>query len=131
MHTIVQRGSVTVEYKKKKMRSSVVLLLLLLKTLTFSCAQVDNRRELRVAFITSFGGEYDSSVAVPAVRLAASKINENQTLLVDYKLVVELVENITVAKTSANSKVSLCFSPLGHAYIPLMQSHKLSYSGQL
>ena len=62
---------------------------------------MDNRTELRVAFITSFGGEYDSSIAVPAVRLAASKINENQTLLADYKLVVELVE----AENFANSKV--------------------------
>lgn len=90
------------------MRSSFVVLFLLLKALTFSCAQVDsdNRTELHVAFITSFGGEYDSSVAVPAARLAASRINENQTLLPDYKLVVELVENRTVAKKSANSMVS-------------------------
>ena len=89
------------------MRSNFVVLFLLLKVLT-SCAQVDsdNRTELHVAFITSFGGEYDSSVAVPAARLAASRINENQTLLPDYKLVVELVENRTVAKKSANSMVS-------------------------
>ena len=84
-----------------------MVLFLLLKALT-SCEQVDgdNRTELHVAFITSFGGEYDSSVAVPAARLAASRINENQTLLPDYKLVVELVENRTVAKKSANSMVS-------------------------
>jgi hypothetical protein len=88
------------------MRSSVVVLSLLLKALAFSCAQEDNRTELHIAFITSFGGEYDSSVAVPAVRLAASRINENQTLLTDYKLVVELVENSNVAKKSANSMVS-------------------------
>jgi hypothetical protein len=83
-----------------------VVLFLLLKVLAFSCAQEDNRTELHIAFITSFGGEYDSSVAVPAVRLAASRINENQTLLTDYKLVVELVENSNVAKKSANSMVS-------------------------
>lgn len=88
-----------------------MVLYLLLKVLTFSCAQVDNRTELHIAFITSFGGEYDSSVAVPAVRLAASKINENQALLADYKLVVELVENSDVAKTSANSKVSFRHVP--------------------
>ena len=84
-----------------------MVLSLLLKVLTFTCAQVDNRTELHIAFVTSFGGEYDSSVAVPAVRLAASKINENQTLLPDYKLVVELVENSAVAERSANSKVNL------------------------
>ena len=83
----------------------MVVLYLLLKVLAFSCAQVDNRTELHVAFIASFAGEYDSSVAVPAVRLAASKINANATLLSDYKLVVELVEDSTVAKASANSKV--------------------------
>ena len=83
-----------------------MVLLLILKALAFSCAQEDNRTELHIAFITSFGGEYDSSVAVPAARLAASKINENRTLLVDYKLVVELVEDRIVANTSANSMVS-------------------------
>ena len=67
--------------------------------------QVDNRTELHIAFITSFGGEYDSSVAVPAVRLAANTINENDTLLSDYKLVVELVEDQTTAENFANSKV--------------------------
>ena len=50
-----------------------MILCLLLKVLTFSSAQEDNRTELHIAFIASFGGEHDSSVAVPAVRLAASK----------------------------------------------------------
>lgn len=84
-----------------------MILTLLLKILTFSSAQVDNRTELHIAFITSFGGEYDSSVAVPAVRLAARKINENQTLLPDYKLVVELIESRTAAEAFANSNVSI------------------------
>lgn len=97
------------------MWSSVVILSLLLKALTFSSAQVDNRTELHIAFITSFGGEYDSSITVPAVRLAASKINENQTLLVDYKLVVELVESRAVAEGSANSNVSLPTETCKHA----------------
>ena len=79
--------------------------LLLAIFISYGSGQMDNRTELHIAFITSFSGEYDSSVAVPAVRLAASKINENETLLSDYKLVVELVENGTVAKASANSKV--------------------------
>ena len=66
---------------------------------------MDNRTELHVAFITSFGGEYDSSIAVPAVRLAASRINENDTILSDYTLVVELVEDRNIAENFANSMV--------------------------
>lgn len=79
---------------------------LLLATLVYyTTGQLDNRTELHVAFITSFSGEYDSSIAVPAVRLAASKINENDTILTNYELVVELVEDSRTAENSANSKV--------------------------
>lgn len=86
------------------LRSQIFSLLLAL-FVNCGSGQVDNRTELHVAFITSFNGEYDSSIAVPAVRLAASKINENQTLLSNYKLVMELVEDRTTAENFANSKV--------------------------
>ena len=79
----------------------------LLATVLVCCTtgQMDNQTELHVAFITSFGGEYDSSIAVPAARLAASRINENDTVLSDYKLVVELVEDRSTAENFANSMV--------------------------
>lgn len=79
----------------------------LLATVLVCCTtgQMDNRTELHVAFITSFGGEYDSSIAVPAARLAINKINENDTVLSDYKLVVELVEDRNTAENFANSMV--------------------------
>ena len=79
----------------------------LLATVLVCCTmgQMDNRTELHVAFITSFGGEYDSSIAVPAVRLAVNRINENDTVLSDYKLVVELVEDRNRAENFANSMV--------------------------
>ena len=67
--------------------------------------QSDNKTELHVAFITSFEGEYDSSIAVPAVRLAAQRVNEDSSILSDHRIVVELVDDRTVARNFANSKV--------------------------
>ena len=81
------------------------LLAAMLSLVCCTTGQVDNRTELHVAFITSFGGEYDSSIAVPAVRLAANRINENDAVLLDYKLVVELVEDRNTAENFANSMV--------------------------
>ena len=79
---------------------------MLLTALIYSgSAQYDNRTELRVAFITSFEGEYDSSIAAPAVRLAANNVNENESILPGYRLVVELVDDRTTARRYANSKV--------------------------
>ena len=86
----------------------IQLLLVLLTTVVCRGShgeEADNRTELHIAFITSFGGEFDSSVAVPAVQLAADKVNEDESLLPDHKLVVELIDDFTVAKTFANSKV--------------------------
>ena len=83
---------------------------LLAALLCCTAGQLDNRTELHIAFITSFGGEYDSSVAVPAVALAASRINDDDTMLFDYKLVVELVEDQNTAESFANSKVYASYS---------------------
>ena len=91
--------------EKPRMLQSQFFSLLLAVLVCCTTGQVDNRTELHIAFITSFGGEYDSSIAVPAVRLAASKINENNAILSDYRLVVELVEDRTIAENFANSKV--------------------------
>ena len=77
--------------------------------LAIACANVaraaHNLTDLHVAFITSFEGDFDSSVAVPAARLAASKVNEDESILPGYRLVVELVEDRAVAEQYANSKV--------------------------
>lgn len=88
------------------MKNNVLLLCLL----AIACANVgaqtaENITELHVAFITSFEGDYDSSVAVPAARLAAEKINDDESLLPGYRLVVELVESRAIAEQYANSKV--------------------------
>jgi hypothetical protein len=93
--------------EKSRMLWSKFFSLPLLAAVLICCTtgQLDNRTELHIAFITSFGGEYDSSIAVPAVRLAASRINENSAILSDYKLVVELVEDRSTAENSANSMV--------------------------
>ena len=83
-----------------------ILSCLLFKALiTLVISQSDNRTELHVAFITSFEGEYDSSVAAPAVRLAAQRVNEDDSILPGYRVVVELVDNRIVAESFANSKV--------------------------
>lgn len=79
-----------------------VLILLLATLASFARGQ---DKELHIAFITSFDGEYDSSVTVPAVQLATEEVNKNDTILPGYKLVVELIDNITVARSFANSKV--------------------------
>ena len=98
--------------KSTKMKKNLLLLCLL----AVACANVgaqelENITDLHVAFITSFEGDYDSSVAVPAARLAADKINEDENLLPGYRLVVELVESRAVAEEYANSKVhtAACF----------------------
>lgn len=87
------------------MKTSLIFCLLLTALIYSGSAQYDNRTELRVAFITSFGGEYDSSIAAPAVRLAANNVNENESILPGYRLVVELVDDRTTARRYANSKV--------------------------
>lgn len=83
-----------------------VLLSLLLGTLVcHGSEEADNRTELHIAFITSFEGDYDSSVTVPAVQVATKEVNKNDALLPGYRLVVELIDNLTVARAFANSKV--------------------------
>ena len=90
------------------MKTQLVNLLTLSLLIFCGSAQEEgNLTDLHVAFITSFEGDFDSSVAVPAVRLAASKVNEDESILPGYRLVVELVEDRTVAEQYANSKVQL------------------------
>ena len=74
----------------------------LLATLLF-CGR--GQVEIHIAFITSFEGEYDSSVTVPAVQLATNRINNDPGVLGGHKLVVELIDNITIARSFANSQV--------------------------
>ena len=85
-----------------KGRPQVLILLLLATTANFGNGQLDS--ELHVAFITSFGGEFDSSVTVPAVKLASEAVNRD-SILPGYKLVVELTENLAVARNFTNSEV--------------------------
>ena len=68
-------------------------------------AQTDNRAEIHVAFITSFGGKYNSSGVIPAVQLATELINNRTDLLTGYELVIEAIENPTVARMNADSGV--------------------------
>ena len=86
-----------------KSRPQVLILLLLATIANFGNGQLDV--ELHVAFITSFEGEFDSSVTVPAVRLATKAVNSDSRILRGYKLVVELIENITVTRNLTNSEV--------------------------
>ena len=88
----------------EKMRLLEILLTLLMLAVC-SKGQADSRAELHIAFITSFEGEFDSSVTVPAVRLAAQQVNNDTSILENYRFVVELIEDATVARTFANSKV--------------------------
>jgi len=46
----------------------------------------DNKTELYIAFITSFGKQYNSSGTVPALELALDVINNCSEVLRDYKL---------------------------------------------
>ena len=85
------------------MRPLEILTLLILAVCAWE--QTDNRAELHIAFITSFEGEFDSSVTVPAVRLATQQVNNDTSILRNYRLVVELIEDVTVARTFVNSKV--------------------------
>ena len=85
-----------------KSRPQVLTLLLLATIANFGNGQP----ELHVAFITSFEGEFDSSVTVPAVQLARDAVNRDSTILPGYKLVVELIENLTVARNFTNSEVN-------------------------
>ena len=61
--------------------------------------------EIHIAFITSFDGDYDSSVTVPAVQLARDQVNADPNILPGHRLVVELIDNITIARSFANSQV--------------------------
>lgn len=78
------------------------VVLLLFGTLV-SCGR--GQVEIHIAFITSFDGEYDSSVAIPAVQLATEQVNSDSGILLGHRLVVELIDNITVARNFANSQV--------------------------
>ena len=80
------------------------VLLLLVGTLV-CCGRGQSPVEIHIAFITSFDGEYDSSVTVPAVQLATQQVNSDPILLPGHKLVVELIDNITIARNFANSQV--------------------------
>ena len=71
--------------------------------------------EIHIAFITSFDGEYDSSVTVPAVQLARDQVNANPSILPGHRLVVELIENITVARSFANSQVREIIAVIIHS----------------
>lgn len=53
-------------------------------------APPDNRTELRILYITSFGGEYNSSGSIPAVEIAMEQINNSSDILEDYRLVYEV-----------------------------------------
>lgn len=86
--------------------SQVIFLLLASLAVCCNGQSSDNRTELHIAFITSFEGEYDSSVTVPAVQLATERVNREGSILPGYKLVVELIDNFTVARSFANSKVN-------------------------
>ena len=46
----------------------------------------DNKTELYIAFITSYGKQYNSSGTVPALELALEEINNSSEVLRDYKL---------------------------------------------
>lgn len=71
--------------------------------------------EIHIAFITSFDGEYDSSVTVPAVQLARDQVNADPSILPGHRLVVELIENITVARSFANSQVREIIAVIIHS----------------
>lgn len=88
------------------MRPLEILSLLLGALAVCTTGQGDGRAELHIAFITSFEGEFDSSVTVPAVQLATEQVNNDTSVLTDYRLVVELIDNVTVARRYANSKVN-------------------------
>ena len=45
-----------------------------------------NKTELYIAFITSYGKQYNSSGTVPALELALEEINNSSEVLRDYKL---------------------------------------------
>ena len=64
--------------------------LLLLLSLARGQDAADNRTELRILYITSFGGEYDSSGSIPAVEIALEQINNRSDILEDYRLVYEV-----------------------------------------
>ena len=87
-----------------KSRLQVLFILPLLATITHFG---NGQQELHVAFITSFEGEFDSSVTVPAVQLAREAVNRDSNILPGYKLVVELIENLTVARNFTNSEVNI------------------------
>ena len=82
------------------------LQVLLLLVWTLVCCGRGQAVEIHIAFITSFDGEYDSSVTVPAVQLATEQVNNDQNILRGYDLVVELIDNITTARSFANSQVT-------------------------
>ena len=86
----------------------VFLIFILLSTTAYVCEPIDTRSELNVAFITSFGGEYDTSESVPAAKLAADVINADEEFLPGYKIVIDLLESnqLPAIKKFANSNVS-------------------------
>ena len=45
-----------------------------------------NKTKLYIAFMTSFGGQYNSSGTVPAVEMALEQINSRTDVLSDYTL---------------------------------------------
>ena len=81
------------------------ILLLLVGTLVGCGRGQSPVTEIHIAFITSFDGEYDSSLTIPAVQLARQLVNSDPGLLPGHKLVVELIDNITIARKFANSQV--------------------------
>ena len=95
----------------KKMKAKRVLYILLLLIAPFGsvCEPIDERSELHVAFITSFGGDFVTSESIPAVKLATDVINAVEVILPGYKLVIDVLESdeLSIFKKLTNSNVSI------------------------
>ena len=105
VHTLVAHSLSKIANLNMYLKLSL-LLVFCLATLQPLRAQTDNRTEIHVAFITSFGGEYDSSGVIPAVQLATELINNRTDLLTGHELVIELIEDRNTSFQYANSNVS-------------------------
>ena len=84
----------------------MLIMLLPLVVSTIAGGQTDARTELHISFITSFGGEFDSSESIPAVKLATDIINKDENILPGHKLVVDLLDSPAVARKFTDSNVS-------------------------
>ena len=100
-----------IDRPQKKMKAKRVLYILLLLISPFGsvCEPVDERSELHIAFITSFGGDFVTSESIPAVILATDVINAVEVILPGYKLVIDVLESdeLSSFKKLTNSNVSI------------------------